>query len=137
MNGFDSYPPPPGPGGPPEQAPPPMAPPPGMPGYPGARPTGSTDNRAIGSLVLGIVATVLCCLPLIGPICGTIAIVLYAKFIGDFNASGGRLVGKGMAIAGLVTGIIGVAIGLIYTIYWLIVGSVMGSILGHGFPGAK
>ncbi len=79
------------------------------------------DNRAIASMVLGIVSIVLGCIPLVGLVCGTIAIVLYVKFISDFNASGERLGGRGMAIAGLVCGIIGTAIGAIYAVYWVIV----------------
>lgn len=81
-------------------------------------------------MVLGIVATVLCCLPLVGPICGSIAIVLFARFNGDYHRSGQQLGGRGMAIAGLVTGIIGCAIGLIYTIYWLFVGTILGGMAG-------
>ena len=61
------------------------------------------------------------CIPLVGLICGTIAIVLYVKFISDFNASGERLGGRGMAIAGLVCGIIGTALGAIYAVYWVVV----------------
>lgn len=89
-----------------------------------------SDGRAVTSMILGIVSTVLCCLPLVGPICGTIAIVLFARFNGDFHRSGQQLGGRGMAIAGLVTGIIGCAIGLIYSIYWLFIGTVLGGLAG-------
>lgn len=99
---------------------------------PGGAPPPPTrsDGRAVTSMVLGIVATVLCCLPLVGPICGSIAIVLFARFNGDYHRSGQQLGGRGMAIAGLVTGIIGCAIGLIYTIYWLFVGTILGGMAG-------
>jgi len=85
------------------------------------------DGKAIAGMVLGIVATVLCCLPAVGPVCGTIAIVMFAKFNTAYHASGQTLGGRGMAIAGLVTGIIGAAIGLIYTIYWVVAGVILGT----------
>ena len=91
---------------------------------PPREPPKAADSRAVASMILGIVATVLCCLPAVGPVCGTIAIVLFAKFSGDYNRSRRQLEGRGMAIAGLVTGIIGCAIGALYTIYWLLVGAV-------------
>jgi len=78
-------------------------------------------------MVLGIVGTVLCCLPAVGLVCGTIAIVMFAKFNSAYHASGQTLGGRGMAIAGLVTGIIGTAIGLIYTIYWVVAGLILGT----------
>ncbi|MBW2733217.1 MAG: hypothetical protein JRH20_12560 [Deltaproteobacteria bacterium] len=93
-------------------------------------PPAGNDGRSITSMVLGIVATVLCCLPLVGPICGTIAIVLFVRFNGDYHRSGQQLKGRGMAIAGLVTGIIGCAIGVFYTIYWLFIGTVLGGLAG-------
>lgn len=77
-------------------------------------------------MVLGIVGTVLCCLPLAGPICGTMAIIFYAKFNTAYRASGGALGGKGLAIAGLVCGIVGAAIGALYTIYWIAFGLIIG-----------
>jgi hypothetical protein len=116
MNGINQPPPP----GPPPQAPPdPYRPAPGhLPG-----PPTTTDGRAIASMVLGIVATVLCCLPAVGLVCGTIAIILFAKFNNSYKemlSSGQTLGGRGMAIAGLVTGIIGAAFGLLYTIYYIV-----------------
>ena len=116
----------------PSSLPPAVSPPPAAPGGqvplgPGPASGGGADNRAIASMVLGIVSIVLGCIPFVGIICGTIAIVLYAKFISDFSASGERLQGKGLAIAGLVCGIIGAAIGVLYGIYWLVVGVFLGS----------
>ncbi|MCC6747560.1 MAG: DUF4190 domain-containing protein [Deltaproteobacteria bacterium] len=96
---------------------------PGPPGPPAGTPL---DGRAIASMVLGIVATVLCCLPLIGPACGIIAIVLFSRFSAANAAAGGTLAGKGMAIAGLVCGIVGCVIGLIYTLYWFVWGMILG-----------
>lgn len=100
-----------------------MTPPPAGQPYrtaPPQQPPTKADGRAITSMVLGIVGTVLCCLPIVGVACGTIAIVLFAKFNKDYHASGQQLGGRGMGIAGLVTGIIGAAIGLLYTIYWVV-----------------
>jgi len=83
-------------------------------------------------MVLGIVATVLCCLPAVGPACGIIAIVLFAKFNRAYHDSGQTLGGRGMAIAGLVTGIIGAAFGLFYTIYWIVAGLILGGAASSG-----
>jgi hypothetical protein len=78
-------------------------------------------------MVLGIVSVVLCCLPAVGPVCGTLAIVFFAKFNSSYHASGQMLGGRGMAIAGLVTGIIGAAFGLLYTVYWVVWGMILGT----------
>ena len=86
-----------------------------------------TDGKAIASMVLGIVAAVLCCVPFVGLVCGVIAIVLYAKFNRAFRESGEQLGGKGMAIAGLVTGIVGTAFGLFWTIYYTVAVVIVGS----------
>ena len=94
-------------------------------GAPRPGPPLRTDGRAITSMVLGIVSVVLSCLPGVGLVTGTIAIVLFAKFNGDFHRSGQQIGGRGMAIAGLVTGIVGAALGLFYLLYWLLVGTVI------------
>ncbi|MBW2701516.1 MAG: DUF4190 domain-containing protein [Deltaproteobacteria bacterium] len=124
--------------------PPPIEPPPGSPLPPQqetARPqlpvppadVSPAENRAIASMVLGIVSIVLGCIPLVGLICGTIAIVLYVRFISDFNTSGERLGGRGLAIAGLVCGIIGTVIGAIYAVYWVVMVLFLGSTAGMFF----
>jgi hypothetical protein len=95
-------------------------------------PPPKADGRAVASMVLGIVATALCCLPLVGIVCGPIAIVLYVKFSRDYNASGRRLGGRGMSIAGLVCGIVGCVIGAIYTIYWIAMAFFMGAAASGG-----
>ncbi|MCB9555866.1 MAG: hypothetical protein H6707_07145 [Deltaproteobacteria bacterium] len=113
---------------------------PGQPGYvgpgvgqdpyrtpaPGTAPV-PADNKAVISMVLGIIGAMLCCLPLVGPVAGTIAIVLYVKYNAVYRASGGMAGGRGMAIAGLVCGIVACAMGLIYTLYWMVAGALIGA----------
>lgn len=67
---------------------------------------------SIASMVLGIVALVFSCIPIISLVCSVIAVALGGHSI----KCGYR--GKGMAIAGLVCGIIAlVSVAIIYIIY--------------------
>ena len=97
-----------GPGG--YGAPPPgFAPPPMPPGQYVEPPR--TNGLAIASLVTGILAIVPgCCCGLFGIPLSIIAVVMGLVGMSQINASQGRYVGKGLAIAGLSCG--GVAIGL-------------------------
>ena len=77
------------------------------PGYEPAR----TNGLAIASLVTGILAIVPgCCCGLFGIPLSIIALVMGIVSISQINASQGRLVGKGLAIAGVSCG--GAAIAL-------------------------
>lgn len=87
---------------------------------------------ALPSMVCGIVGVVTSCLPLTGIILGTIAIVMYVKANRRILASGGKLGGKGMAIAGLVCGIVAAVFGFIYLIYYIIYGVVLGALFSSG-----
>ncbi|MCI8771835.1 MAG: DUF4190 domain-containing protein [Lachnospiraceae bacterium] len=75
---------------------------------------------AIASMVLGIVALVLICIPYLPAPLGLIGIVLAGVSLGCGKE------GKGMAIAGLVCSIIS----LIPTIFAIVVGASFASILG-------
>jgi hypothetical protein len=66
------------------------------------RPT-KTSGMAIASLVLGIVSVVLCC----SVFAGLPAIILGALGLSAIGRSHGRLTGKGLAIAGIITGGLG------------------------------
>jgi hypothetical protein len=94
-----------------------------------------TAPGAIPSMVCGIICIVTCCLPLVPVVLGIIAIVFFVKTNKRIRESGDSLGGKGMAIAGLVTGIIGLAIGFIYQIYWIaiIVGFAFAAPFGNMF----
>lgn len=75
---------------------------------------------SIASMVLGIVAIVLCfCVPWLPLILGIVAVVLGGIALAK------KMPGKGMAIAGLVTGLIAVAI---YIIVIVIVGAAFASV---------
>jgi hypothetical protein len=79
------------------------------PGPPGTPPSpsdryfaGLTYSRAKNAFWLGV-ASLVCC----GLFAGIPAIVVGARALSDIEASRGRLVGKGMAWAGIILGIIG------------------------------
>ncbi len=87
------------------------------------------DNAkgSVASMVCGIVGIVLSCVPVAGLVLGIIALVLSSKSKKLINGSNGTLGGKGMTIAGLVTGIIAVVFGGFYLIYYLIVVLILGT----------
>jgi hypothetical protein len=73
-------------------------------------PATPTNGFAVASLVLGIMAVVLCWTIYLGIGLGVLAIVFGAFGIGRARAIEAS---KGMAVAGLVLGIVGVAISLV------------------------
>ncbi len=80
-----------------------MAPP-----LPAAPPIPKTSPQAVWSLVLGILSTT--CLWLLGSIP---AILLGRAAIKKIDASGGTLTGRGLAVAGIITGSVGILLGFI------------------------
>lgn len=88
--------------------PPPPGPPPGYATYGAAGPP-TTDGRATGALVCGLVG-VLCIIPAI------VAIVLGVSARNRIDQSNGRLTGRGMATAGMVLGIVWVALSLLWIV---------------------
>ena len=97
-------------------------------GLTGARTDGvsSTSGMAITSLVLGVVSLVI---PCIGIATGPLAVIFGGVSLSQVNRSRGRLGGKGMAIAGLVTGIVATTL---YGLYFLlmILGTLSGPAIG-------
>lgn len=83
---------------------------PGYPGQPQAygRPT-ARNGLAITSMVLGILGLVTCWLTFPGIILGILAIIFGG--IGIARGRSDRVSNKGMAIAGLITGLIAVIVG--------------------------
>jgi len=115
-------PPPPPPAPPYGSAPPPYgapqpgygAPPPGY-GYPGGgMAVPSSNQKALWSMILGIVS-LFCC----GVITGIVAIVLAQQAKKEIAASGGMQTGAGQAQAGFVLGIIGVALTVVGLFAWV------------------
>ena len=70
---------------------------------------GGNSGLAIGSLVCGILS-LLCCMSIVA---GPAAIVLGVMARREIDRSGGRLGGRGMALAGIIMGSIGAALGLL------------------------
>ena len=69
----------------------------------------ATNGQAVAAMVLGIVSLGLFWIPFVGLICGVLGVVL--GWLGMQRANRGAT-GRGMAVAGLVTGIIGALVGL-------------------------
>ncbi len=68
------------------------------------------NGLAVAGLVLGILAIVLCWVPVIDQIVAILGIIFGAIGIGTANRVGK---GKGMAVTGLITGIIGLLLGVV------------------------
>jgi hypothetical protein len=134
------YPPPQQPGyGPPSQPPQPgygpAAPqlPPAAPGYPpayGAPGYGAPQlpkGLSIASMVLGIIAAALLCIPgaggFISLVCGILAVAMGGVALKRVNA--GTAGGKGQAITGIVCGSVVCALAVIILIVWFSVGSAL------------
>ncbi len=71
-------------------------------------------GMAIGSLVLGLLALVTFCLPLLPVLLGLIALGLGIGAISKIRR--GRGAGRGMAVTGMVTGGIGLVVGAMFTV---------------------
>jgi Domain of unknown function (DUF4190) len=111
------YGPPPGQGayGPPPQQPPPYgAPPPGYP--PPYQPPPPNNGLAVASLIMGIVG--LTFLPIVASI-GAIITGFMAK--NQIDESNGTQGGRGMAMAGIVTGFIGVVLWALFIIVFILI----------------
>ena len=97
---------------------PPATPPPAMP-PPGTMPMAPPNNqKAIWSLVTGIMSIVCCGL---GVVLGPVAIILGNGSKKEIAASGGAQGGSGMAQAGFILGIIGLILSLIAVLYYVLV----------------
>ena len=78
------------------------------------------NGMNLAGMIMGIIAMVLFWVPILSFICfglGIAATIVSAK--GMKAANEGRAGGKGMGIAGLVTGILGTILSLIYSIFWI------------------
>jgi hypothetical protein len=96
--------------------PPPSYPP------PRSRASGSTDGRAIASLITAIFG-ILLGLPfgLPGMALGTVAYFLGKSAVSRIDSSGGAYGGRSLAVSGWVLGAVAMAIGSAVTLVWLIV----------------
>jgi hypothetical protein len=99
----------------------PWHPPPSYP-PPRVKAAGSTDGRAIASLITAIAGIVLG-LPIgiPGMVLGTIAYFLGKSSVSRIDGSHGALGGRGVAAAGWVFGVVAMAIGSAVTLVWIVV----------------
>jgi uncharacterized membrane protein HdeD (DUF308 family) len=63
---------------------------------------------AVAAVVLGVLSIPLALTVYLGAVCGVLALVL--GLIGVFQTRQGRATGRGLAVAGLVTGLVGVVL---------------------------
>ncbi|MCC3378800.1 DUF4190 domain-containing protein [Paenibacillus farraposensis] len=75
-----------------------------------------TNNKAVASMVLGILSVVI---PYLGFIIGIVGIILSSLSLKEINRHGEQ--GRGMAIAGLVCSIIGTMIYALIIIFFIVV----------------
>jgi len=75
------------------------------------------NGMAVAAMVLGILAVVLCWVMLVNFILGVLGIIFGALGIARANKIGGT--GKGMALAGLITGIFGILAGIVVVVFVL------------------
>lgn len=88
---------------------PPPPPPPGPGGY--GYPVPQTNQKALWSMIVGIVSLVFC-----GIVLGIVAIVLGSTARKEIAASGGMQTGEGMAKAGVILGWVGIALTVVVLI---------------------
>lgn len=79
-----------------------------------------SNGVAVASLVTGIVSIVLCWFPLVGLVCGILALVFFGKTKRGIEMGTVPANAKGMSVGGMVTGIIGLVFSFFYTIFWII-----------------
>ena len=91
------------------------------------------QGMAVSSLVLGIIGLLLACLAF-GAVFGIVAVILGVVALGRVRR--GVNGGKGLAIAGIVTGVLAVLIGIIAGIYWWFSFSVAGACMMETDPAA-
>jgi hypothetical protein len=96
--------------------PPPSYPPPRV------KASGSTDGRAIASLIAAIAGIVLG-LPtgIPGMVLGTLAYFLGRSAVSRIDSSKGTLGGRSIAVSGSVFGVVAMAIGSVITLVWIVV----------------
>ena len=66
---------------------------------------------AVAGLVLGLLGLVLCFIPVLSQILAVLGIIFGAVGTSKANKLGGK--GKGMALAGLITGVLGLIAGIV------------------------
>ena len=89
---------------------PPQPPPPGG-GFGAPQGTGQTNGLAVAGMVTGICSIGFCWSPFLGAVLGIVGVVLGFVGLGKANQMGGT--GRGMAIAGIVTGAIGILVSIV------------------------
>ena len=92
------------------------------------------QGMAISALVLGVIGLLLACLAF-GGVFGIIGLVLGIVALRRVKQGTGG--GKGLAIAGIVTGTIAALIGIAAAIYWAFVWSVAGPCMFETDPAAQ
>ncbi len=93
---------------------------------------GLDEQKSITSMVLGIISVPTSFIPFVGLVLGILAIYYYRQANMLMKTEPQKYGGKGMAIAGLVTGIIGTAMGAFYLIFWIFYAFIIFAFLSAG-----
>lgn len=83
------------------------------------------QGRAVAGLVLGIISIVTSWIPIIGQVIGIIAVVISFKAKKAIEQQPTVYGGRGMALAGFITGIVGLSLSAIYILYWILISVVL------------
>ncbi len=84
---------------------------------------------AIASLVLGIFALISGCVPFIGVVLGTIAIIQARRAVSLLYQNTDVYQPTGIPVAGMVTGIIGMVLSILATIWMFFFFSLLGAVI--------
>lgn len=81
------------------------------------------SGMAIASLVLGICSVILFWVPVLDIILSVLAVVLGFVSLNEIKKK--KLEGRGMAIAGIITGFVGMFLFIVFVILWAVIVSMM------------
>ena len=80
--------------------------------------TPKVSGLAVSSLVCGILSLVVCC-PFVGFVFGIPGVICGHLSLSRIKQSAGALLGRGLAVGGLVTGYIGIVLAFVYIPFFL------------------
>lgn len=87
-----------------------------QPGDVGMMEPSRTSFLAIAALVVGIIGLLICCIPVVSPVVGALAVFMAIGAMISISSSNGRRRGKALAMTGFVCGVISVILGVLIAI---------------------
>jgi len=105
-----------------------------QPGDIGAPEPSKTSLLAIAALVTGIIGLVICCIPVVSPVVGALAVFTGIGAMISISSSNGRRRGKALAITGFVCGLISVILGVLIAVGGSQAAAELNKIVGNYAP---